>query len=399
MLLKHEINGLMDTSLPIQQKERVVIVDVLRGFALFGVLMGNFNGMLTNDVPDTIIKSISTPFDYFLNTLHSIFIQNKFMTLFSILFGYGFGVIMERVAKKNLNTTIFFLRRMFWLFVFGCIHLAFWAEDILHVYAIAGIFLLLFRKKTDRSIFIWSLIFMFVFPFIVRIYEHYMSYSPNYDLLIKIFYNKIKYGSIKNVAIVNYTTYPKLWIYTFVDLRDGCETLGRFLFGYFILRKQLLVRINEYKWLIKKTWNISFFGMLAYITLWLLSNLHILTAQLLIYPLLRLGTFATALFYATSIIRLFETNKINRLMKGFSYLGRMTLTNYLMETLVYIIIFYNVGFGLLGEWSLTTIWIAAFLLYFLQIIFSRWWLSKFIYGPVEWIWRQLTYQKKFQLKK
>src|SRR5436305_2676215 len=143
----------MSLPLPIQQKERIVIVDVLRGFALFGVLLGNFNGMLTNYVPESIIKSISTPFDDVLNMLHDIFVQNKFMTLFSILFGYGFGVIMERVANKNLNTAHFFLRRMFWLFVSGCIHLAFWAEDILHVYAMAGIFLLLFRKSSNRKLF------------------------------------------------------------------------------------------------------------------------------------------------------------------------------------------------------------------------------------------------------
>src|SRR4051812_28985265 len=169
----------MATPLPIQQKERVVIVDVLRGFALFGVLLGNFNGMLTNDVPETIIKNISTPFDYFLDGLHSIFIQNKFMTLFSILFGYGFGVIMERVAKKNLNTAYFFLRRMFWLFVFGCIHLAFWGGDILHFYALAGIFLLPFRKILDKGILVWSLLFMFLFPFAIRIYQQYMPYSPD----------------------------------------------------------------------------------------------------------------------------------------------------------------------------------------------------------------------------
>src|SRR6476619_2235269 len=108
----------MATSLPIQQKERVVIVDVLRGFALFVVLMGNFTGMLTNYVPSTIIKTLSTPFDNCLDGLHSILIQNKFMTLFSILFGYGFGVIMDRVTKKNLNSSSFFLRRMFWLFLF-----------------------------------------------------------------------------------------------------------------------------------------------------------------------------------------------------------------------------------------------------------------------------------------
>jgi uncharacterized protein len=388
----------MSLPLPTQQKERVVIVDVLRGFALFGVLLGNFNGMLTNDVPETIIKSVSTPFDYFLDVLHSIFIQNKFMTLFSILFGYGFGVIMERVAKKNLNTTNFFLRRMFWLFVFGCIHLAFWAEDILHVYALAGIFLLLFRNKFDKSIFVWSLILMFVLPFAVRIYEQYMSYSPDYHSLIQSFYNTIKFGSTKDVAIVNYTSYPKLWIYTWVELRDGFETLGRFLFGYFIVRKQILMRLNKYKSLIKKVWQISFAGLIIYVALWLLNNYHVINAKLAVYPLLKLGAFATTLFYSTTIIFLFEKDVINKLMKAFSDLGRMTLTNYLMQTCVYIIIFYNIGFGLLGEWSLSTIWLASFVLYFLQIIFSRWWLSKFMYGPAEWIWRQLTYRKRFPLK-
>ncbi len=394
-----ETNHVMPINLPIQQKERVVIVDVLRGFALFGVLLGNFSGMLSNDVPETIIKSISTPFDYFLDALHSIFIQNKFMTLFSILFGYGFGVIMERVAKKNLNTTTFFLRRMFWLFVFGCIHLAFWAGDILHVYALAGIFLLLCRRESDKRIFIWSLILMFVLPFFVRIYQQYMSYSPNYDSLIESFYNTIKYETTKDVVILNYSSYPKLWIYNWVDLRDGFETLGRFLFGYFILRKQILVRLNEYKPHIKQVWKLSFAGTIIYVALWLFNNNHVINARLVMYPLLKLGAFATTLFYSTTIILLFDKNVISKLMKAFSYLGRMTLTNYLMQTCVYIIIFYNIGFGLLGEWSLTIIWLASILLYFLQIIFSSWWLANFMYGPVEWIWRQLTYQKRFQLKK
>src|SRR5206468_11311436 len=102
----------------------------------------------------------------------------------------------------------------------------------------------------------------------------------------------------------------------------------------------------------KKVWKISLIGMLVYIALYLLSNFHIVNAKLLIYPLLKLCAFATALFYATSITIMFEKNSVGKLMKAFSYLGRMTLTNYLMVCMVYIIVFYNVGFGLLGEWSL-----------------------------------------------
>jgi uncharacterized membrane protein YeiB len=119
---------------PTAQNEKIVIVRILRGFALFGVLQGNFNAMVNNNVPGSIIESISTSFDFTLDRLHAVFIQNIFMTLFSILFGYGFGVIMERMAKKNLNTTHSFIR-MFWLFLFGCIQFALWDEDILHFYA------------------------------------------------------------------------------------------------------------------------------------------------------------------------------------------------------------------------------------------------------------------------
>jgi uncharacterized protein len=168
----------MANQLPIQQKERIVIVDVLRGFALFGVLLGNFSSMLTNNVPQTIIDAHATAADNFLNQLHNIFIENKFMTLFSILFGYGFGVIMQRLEKKNIHATSFFLRRMLWLFIFGCINLALWNGDILHIYALTGILLLLFKRKGTRSLLLFSVFFLFVLPTIIRISQHYFLNIP-----------------------------------------------------------------------------------------------------------------------------------------------------------------------------------------------------------------------------
>lgn len=108
---------------------------------------------------------------------------------------------------------------------------------------------------------------------------------------------------------------------------------------------------------------------------------------------------STALFYATTIIRLYMKARMGNLMQTFRNLGRMTLSNYLMQTLVYVIIFYNVGFGLLGDFSFGVIWLLTFMIYFSQGWFSQWWLSKFYYGPVEWIWRQLTYRRRFKLIK
>ena len=86
-------------------------------------------------------------------------------------------------------------------------------------------------------------------------------------------------------------------------------------------------------------------------------------------------------------------------MQAFRNLGCMTLTNYLTETILYVIIFYGIGFGLLGDFSFGIIWLCSFIVYFLQALFSKWWLSKFNYGPVEWIWRQLNLSAKISVEK
>ena len=110
-----------------------------------------------------------------------------------------------------------------------------------------------------------------------------------------------------------------------------------------------------------------------------------------------MGIFGTALFYATSIVQLYKKGKLAGLMKVFRDLGRMTLTNYLVHTIIYVTIFYGLGLALLGDFSFGIIWLASLTIYFLQGLFSKWWLSKCYYGPVEWVWRQLTYRKRFRL--
>src|ERR1051325_3304734 len=154
----------MTTASPIQQSDRVVIVDIIRGFALIGVLIANFTGYNYENLPSSVFDAISSPLDKALNNFNTVFFEWKFYTLFSILFGYGFGLILSSLEKKNINPNPFFLRRMFWLFVFGFIHTLFWWADVLHIYAIAGVFLLGFRKLSTRTILICSLLGMFIIP-------------------------------------------------------------------------------------------------------------------------------------------------------------------------------------------------------------------------------------------
>jgi len=374
---------------------------VLRGFALFGVLLGNFSSMLTNNVPESIINAHATGFDQFLNELHDIFIENKFMTLFSILFGYGFGVILQRLENKSISSTPFFLRRMFWLFIFGCINLALWNGDILHLYAMTGIFLLLFRRQNNRFILLSSVFFLFVLPTAIRFYQQLLlNYSLDGDAMVREYYHAYKFGSLKEVMVMNYKTYLPQWVYTWVEWRDMSETLGRFLLGYYILRRQLLARLDENILFIKKVWKWTLLITVIYIPFLILSDRKIIPVpRFILYPFLKGGVLFMTLFYATSIVMLYYQGAWKWLMTTFRNLGRMTLTNYLMQTIIYVIIFYQVGFGLLGDFSFGIIWFASFVIYFVQGFFSKWWLSKFYYGPVEWIWRQLTYKKKFSIRR
>ena len=108
----------MTTPLPTEHKDRSVVVDVIRGFALIGVLIANFTSYVDQQTPEAVLNSISSPLDIALMSFNSVFIEWKFMTLFSILFGYGFGLILESLQRKNINPDSFFARRMFWLFIF-----------------------------------------------------------------------------------------------------------------------------------------------------------------------------------------------------------------------------------------------------------------------------------------
>lgn len=225
----------MTSTLPIEQKDRAIIVDVIRGFALIGVLIANFTSYVDQQTPEPILNSISSSLDRCLITFNSVFLEWKFMTLFSILFGYGFGLILESLAKKNINPNLFFIKRMFWLFVFGAIHCMFWWGDVLNLYAMSGILLLLFRRKSNKTILSCAVLFMLVVPVFI---SYLLRNQPETftDADIKGLYNQYKQGTLYEIFKFNITFYYRMFIVSGSNIHDIIETLGRFLFGYFLLR-------------------------------------------------------------------------------------------------------------------------------------------------------------------
>lgn len=144
---------------PISGKDRMVTIDVIRGFALFGILLVNMPSFHSPVFMKSVYgqESNYTGMDYWLDVFFALFVEMKFFTIFSFLFGLGFYIFMSRAEEKGLGVKTLYLRRILALLLFGVVHLvALWFGDILHTYAIGGLILLLFYKRKIKTLIIWA---------------------------------------------------------------------------------------------------------------------------------------------------------------------------------------------------------------------------------------------------
>ena len=149
----------------------------------------------------------------------------------------------------------------------------------------------------------------------------------------------------------------------------------------------------------KIAWIASPFMIGYFIVRWLLLNDTIHINQFIRAPMLSLGIICTTSFYVSVLILAYISFGMNRFFASLQSLGRMTLTNYLMVSAFLIILLYGIGFNQLGVLPIHIIWLYAFVWLIVEIIFSTYWLNYFRYGPAEWVWRQLSYRKRLQLRK
>lgn len=389
----------MPTSSPVEQKDRTVIVDVIRGFALVGVLLANFNAFVDQQIPEKILESISIPFDYFLMQFNSIFLEWKFMTLFSILFGYGFGLILESLERKSMNPNPFFVKRMFWLFIFGVLHCLFWWGDVLNLYAMSGVLLLFFRKRSNRFILICGISFMFFFPIIVS-YAFRNLPETFTEADIQGVYDQYKKGNILDLFAFNINFYYRMFILSGTNVHDIIETLGRFLLGYFLLRIKFLQDVESKKHIFKRISLVAAPLMISYfIFRWLLMKHSIQPNPFAASFLLSIGIVSTTTFYVCILVLAYIRYGLNNFFTALQSIGKMTLTNYLLVSTFLVIVLYGFGFNQLGKWPAHIVWLIALCWLIIEVVFSSKWLQKFRFGPAEWIWRQLTYWKRLALRK
>ena len=393
---------------PVAAPERVEVLDTLRGFALFGILLINITAFGAPGGPPGLGFEGGIGDRLVLWGLIA-FVESKFFTLFSLLFGVGFSVQLLRAGARGVPFASRFTRRLLILAVFGALHIVFlWEGDILLLYALVGFTLLFFRSMPPRRLLRWVggllLVPMTFFGLVLGgslVARALPAFSPQLREADAAFIQIFEEARVEEVRLYGEGSYAEIlarritsYATTFVLLLTRVPSvLAMFLLGLYVGKVGILQNIGESTLLLRRVrfWGLSV-GILAALLVTvgytrlpgISSILALFFNQTLAGPLLALG-------YAATLVLLARSPSWQRRFRPLAAAGRMALTNYIVQSLVCTVLFYGYGFGLVGEVRLSTAMVIAVGVYLVQALFSVWWLRHFRFGPLEWVWRSLTY--------
>jgi uncharacterized protein len=401
---------------PIGERERISEIDVLRGVALLGVLLMNFIAFAGQHIMSTEeqVRALSTArADWWAYFLALWLIGDKANTIFATLFGLGFYLQMSRSEGKP-GFEARYCRRLTWLLVFGWINMIFiWVWDILNLFALAGFCLLLMRK--------WSARRLAIFGLIVSLYSDNLQESITGLFGVRLvpdgLYDTPAVAARQAVAL--HGTYPelvaKMWSWTWSEwlgggllIAWGVYALGRFALGAAIGKSGLL---NDIKGHLPMFRRIAKIGIPLGLVLALVARLLALKLWQPIGDadwLAQVGeairspaALVLAAGYASGVIVALHAGWGRKVFGPCAAVGRMALTNYLLQGAMIGFVLFGVGpgLGLAGQIGTTTVILICLAFYAFQILFSHWWLSRFRFGPMEWLWRTLTYGKRPAFKR
>lgn len=400
---------------PVCPKERHMILDALRGLALFGICVANFPefSLYVFLKSDAVSAMPAAGIDRIIRYIQYILIDGKFYTMFSLLFGIGFSIIISNTMRKHADGFRIFYRRMGILLLIGFLHLMFlWSGDILMLYALLGLLLPLFRNVSNKGLLLASA-FLMLLPIAADAARAVSGMDPSAPVVRMQQYFCAKYGITEdNFAFWlrdagNYTDVFKFLVQgafvrmqEFIDGSRFFKVMGLFLLGFYIGRNRLYANLQGSKKLLKK---VSLYGFLIGLPVsvfyaWSSMNGHPWgrTAHSALYVF---GVFPVGLAYMASVSLWYLHCREGRIFKILAAPGRMALTNYIGQSVLGMIIFYGIGFGFGADIGLSAVMLVAAGVYLFETVFSRIWLHYCLFGPLEWIWRMLTYGKWLPLLK
>jgi len=389
---------------PVTPAERIATLDILRGFALFGVLWSNLNS--DYGAPDWYgMRHFPITLEGSLAWVQQWLIQDRFYTLLAFLFGMGFGIQLRRAQALGGNGRIMFCRRMLALLAFGVIHgTLIWSGDILTSYALLGFVLVLYGALLPRRLLAAAAATYFLLPYATRLIAAALSLSPG------------AHGSPNNARIFASGTYDQiaaLRVHRYVSwyashLVTGLPgSLTLFTLGLWAERIGLASNLSRYisrmrraLWIalvcaaagffilesLERWWPLSAAPFTSWLDprFWSIRFVVHNSAYTLFY-------WGTAAAYAGALTLLVQRPRWARRLAPLAAVGRMTLTTYLMQSIICTTLFYSYGFGWYGRFGLTGMFVITLTVFAFQIAASTYWLRRFRFGPAEWLWRSLSY--------
>lgn len=402
-----------DTMLaPVAATERIQVLDVLRGLALLGIFLMNIEFFSRSLLEvSTGIESSLTGVDWLADAFVYVFVRGKFWTLFSLLFGMGFAVMLERGRERGGFGAVY-SRRLLVLLLIGVAHaLLLWPGDILVPYALTGfVMLLLFRNTPVARLWKWGLA-LYLVPTVLmwmmvggialaqldpagadevaaeiasgtaRMREDYARAAPVYSD-----------GTFAEVTAQRWRDAKLQWSW-FPMMIPGI--LGVFLIGAWFMRSGVMRDAAAHRPLFRRLLlvGLPLGALLAVAAMPLLIDTPLTepTVQLAAGTMLMtIGNLLLCLAYLSALV-LATLGPLPGLRDWLAPVGRMALSNYLLQSAFFTTVFYGYGLGMWGQVPRAWQVVLALGFFLLQVLLSRLWMRHFRYGPVEWLWRALTY--------
>ena len=395
---------------PVTVRNRILSLDVLRGFALFGILVMNIQFFA---MPEAAY-SIPAVFGDLTGTnlgvwwFSYLFADQKFMTLFSMLFGAGIVLMTSKAERQGGHSLRLHYRRMFWLLIIGLVHgYLLWSGDVLVLYAICGFVIYWFRRWSPKWLLLLGVIVFAIGPLLSFAGGASVQYAPS-EVRAELVAD---FWPSQEVLDTEIEAYRSGWLGQMaarVPTAVELQTTALFFWGFWRAGGLMLMGMAFFKWGIFSGERRNRF-YLVLIAMGLLIGLPVVAwggyqnfahGWDPIYARLGMGyqfnywaSLFVSLGYVGVIVLWLRTGWLAWLQHALGSVGRMALTNYLLQTIIATFIFYGHGFGLFATVSRSEQMLIVLGIWAFELIFSPLWLRRFRFGPVEWLWRSLTYWK------
>lgn len=417
---------------PIETGDRIAALDIMRGFILCGILLMNINGFgLANAYEDPTIAGGATGWNLTTWITTNMFFEGTMRGLFSLLFGVGMFILLDRMEKRNagIKGADIYFRRLTWLLLFGIIHgyLLIWSGEILFNYALMGFLVYSFRRLNPKTLIIIAVVLFSI----GALWSH-LEYKGKVEMLSQVeqanafkaegkeLNRNMKDASRDWEMIQEKRSAESISFYN-ESMRKGYfdvvafnaphvmewKTYGPYRYDLWDVLSMMLLGIALFKLKIltgEKSARFYFLMMLIGYAIGLTVNyfetMHIVEHQfsyISFYETITtydLGRVTVAMGHVGLIMLFAKIKILSWLRYAIASVGKMALTNYLMHSFICMIIFTGVGFGMFGKLQRYELLYVVFGIWIFQLILSPIWLKYYHYGPVEWLWRRLSYLQR-----